>query len=76
MSTRGLVSTKGELFGYLRGSQLYTLDDELTGRVDGLFIVDLSGKKIWRLVGDGLYTIDGTETIGYLSEPRPDQYDY
>lgn len=76
MSTRGLVSTKGELFGYLKGNQLFTLDDELTGRVDGQFIVDLSGKKIWRLVGDGLYTVDGTETIGYLSEPRPDQYDY
>ena len=75
MSSRGLISTKGEVFAYLRGRQLYTLDEELTGRVEGQFIVDLNGQKKWRLVGDGVYTLDG-ETVGYLSEARPDQYDY
>lgn len=76
MSTRGLVSPKGELFAYLQNGYLYTLDGEQTGRQEGQFIVDLSGRKIWRIVGDGVYSVDSMETVGYFSEARPDKYDH
>jgi hypothetical protein len=70
---RGLVSPKGEQFGYLIGNTLYTLDDEPSGRLVGEHIVDLSGNPIWRVVGDGIYSLDGMETIGYITGERPDE---
>jgi hypothetical protein len=69
---RGLIDRKGEQFAYLLGNVLYTLDGEVSGRLEKPFIVDLAGNKIWRVVGDGVYTLDGTETIGYLSATRRD----
>ena len=71
MSYRGLVDKKGEAFGYLEGNQLYTIEHELTGYIQGDYIVDLSGSRIWRLFGDGVYTLDGVEPIGYFSGARP-----
>jgi hypothetical protein len=71
MSYRGVVDTKGEVFALLAGDQLYTLEYELTGRVEGDYIVDISGKPVWRLIGDGVYTVDGIEPIGYISGERP-----
>lgn len=69
---RGLVDRKGEQFAYLIGNTLYTLDDEPSGRLEGEFIVDLAGKPIWRVVGDGVYAVKGLETIGYITSERPD----
>ena len=71
---RGLIDRKGEQFGYLVGSVLYTLDDEPTGRLEGDFIVDLAGNRVWRVVGDAVYALDGSETIGYLSSEISDEY--
>ncbi len=71
MGYRGIVDTKGEVFALLAGDQLYTLDYELSGRIEGDFIVDISGKPVWRLMGDGVYTVDGIEPVGYISGERP-----
>lgn len=76
MTTRGLFDRKGELFAYLRGNLLYTLDDELTGRLEDGYIVDTAGNRVWRVDGDALTAPDGSETIGFLGEPRPDEYDW
>ena len=73
---RGLVSPKGEQFGYLLGNQLYTMDYEASGRLEGDFIVDLAGNQVWRVVGDGVYSLNGMETIGYLTSERPERQDY
>ncbi len=73
---RGLVSPKGEQFGYVIGDTLYTMDDEPTGRLRGEFIVTMAGDPIWRLVGDGVYSLNGMETIGYLTSERSENYNY
>jgi hypothetical protein len=75
MQHRGLHDRKGELFAYLDGDVLYTLDGEITGRMVGNFIVDTAGNRVWRLHQDGVYTLDFTETIGYLSQPTPAELD-
>ena len=67
---RGLIDRKGEQFAYLIGNVLYTMDDEPSGLLEGETIVDLAGKPVWRVVGDGVYAIRGLETIGYLTEER------
>jgi len=72
---RGIVDRKGEQFAYLQGKKVYTLDGEPTGSVEGEFIIDLAGNRMWRLVGDGIYALDGSETIGYLSSERPLELD-
>lgn len=68
---QGLISPKGELFAYRRGHQLFTLEDEPAGVIEGEFVLDLSGQRMWRLIGDGVYTLDGLESIGYFGAPRP-----
>ncbi len=73
---RGLISPKGEQFGYLIGNNLFTMDDEPSGRLEGDFIVDLAGNTVWRVVGDGVYSLNGMETIGFLSAERTDDQDY
>ena len=75
-AVRGLVSPKGEQFGYLVGDTLYTMDDEPSGRLQEAYIVDLAGNPIWRVVGDGVYSLNGMETIGYLTAERSDSRDY
>ena len=67
---RGLIDKKGEQFAYLHGGVLYTLDDEPPGRIQGEFVVDLAGNPVWRIIGDGVYTLNGAETIGFLSGSR------
>jgi hypothetical protein len=42
------------------------LDGDPTGRIEGEFIIDLVGNPMWRIVGDAVYTLDGSETIGYI----------
>ncbi len=69
---RGLIDTKGEQFGYLRANTLYTLDGEPTGHLELNYIVDLSGKRIWRIIGDGVYALDGIKAIGYLTVNKAD----
>ena len=58
MSVRGLHDTKGELFAYLQNQTLYTLDGEATGRLQGGYIVDTAGNRIWRVRGDGVYSVE------------------
>ena len=72
---RGLVDRKGELFGYLRGDTLFTVDGEETGRIQGNFVVDLAGKKIWRVVGDAVYTLVENEPVGYFGAERGHHFD-
>jgi hypothetical protein len=69
---RGLIDTKGEQFGYLQANTLYTLDGEPTGHLELNYIVDLSGKRIWRIIGDGVYALDGIKAIGYLTVNKAD----
>lgn len=71
---RALIDRKGEQFGYLIGSVLYTLDDEPTGRLEGEFVVDLAGNRVWRVVGDAVYALDGSETIGFFGGEMSDEY--
>ena len=66
MEGRGLYDRKGELFAYLEGSVLYTLEGEATGRLVGSFIVDMTGNRIWQVDGDGVYTLDFGEAVGYF----------
>ena len=70
---RGLVDKKGEQFAVLRGQILYDLEDVATGKREGDFIVDLAGKRVWRIVGDGVYTLDGSESIGYFGSDMPER---
>ncbi|MCP4362753.1 MAG: hypothetical protein GY796_32510 [Chloroflexi bacterium] len=73
---RGLIDRKGEQFAYLEGNILHTLDGEPSGHLQGEFIVDLAGNRVWRVVGDGVYTLDSSETIGFFSGERPSNLDY
>ncbi len=73
---RGIVSPKGEQFGYVIGDTVYTLDDEPSGRIQGQHVVDMAGNPVWRVVGDGIYSLDGMETIGYLTGERVDKLNY
>ncbi|MEW5987992.1 MAG: hypothetical protein AB1791_15270 [Chloroflexota bacterium] len=72
---RGLIDRKGEIFAYLQGTVLYTLDGQPTGRLEGDYVVDTAGTRVWRIIGDGVYTVDGLEAIGYLGEPVPPEYE-
>ncbi len=73
---RGLIDRKGEQFAYLQGSILFTLDGEPTGYLRDSFVEDLAGNRIWRVVGDAVYSMDGNETIGFFSAARDDRYDW
>ena len=73
---RGLIDRKGEQFAYLQGNTLYTLAGEPTGQLRDGFIEDLAGNRIWRVVGDGVYALDGNETIGFFSARREERYDF
>lgn len=75
MSYRGLIDPQGEVFAYLYGNTLYTLDDEVTGRIEGDFILDMEGNKMWRVEGDAVYTLDGSP-VGYFGQERPDEYEF
>jgi hypothetical protein len=74
MNVRGLIDRKGELFAYFRGNILFTLEGEITGRVEGSYIVDVAGNRMWRIYGDGVYSLDGAKTIGYISSKTPDDF--
>lgn len=71
---RGLLDRKGEQFAYVEAGTVYTLDGEPTGHLKGEFIVDLAGKRVWRIIGDGVYSVDGAESIGYMTEERPEDF--
>jgi hypothetical protein len=74
MSHRGLLDLKGELFAYLEGGVLYSLEGEPTGRLEGEYIVDMVGNRIWRVYNDGVYSLDSMEAIGYFSTTAPDDF--
>jgi hypothetical protein len=71
---RGLIDRKGEQFAYLQAETVYTLDGEATGRLKGDFVVDIVGNRMWRVIGDGIYSLDSGETIGYFTEDKPDSF--
>jgi hypothetical protein len=71
MHSRGLLDTKGELFAYLEGDRLFSLDGEWTGRLAGNYIVDTEGNRVWLVQKDGVYTLNGDRAIGYLSSRSP-----
>ncbi|MCA9922677.1 MAG: hypothetical protein KC421_09900 [Anaerolineales bacterium] len=73
---RGLIDKKGEQFAYLVGTVLYTLEGDPTGHLKGDFIEDLAGNRVWRVVGDGVYSLNGMETIGYFSSERKHSLDW
>lgn len=73
MHTRGLHDRKGELFAYLEGLTLYTLEGEMTGRIEGDYIVDTGGNRIWRVFKHGVYTLDGMEPVGYFGSKATDE---
>lgn len=68
MSTRGIYDRKGELFAYLDGNHLLTLEGEVTGRLEGDHFVDMAGNRIWRVFDNGIYPMDEWVTIGYIGE--------
>jgi len=74
MKTRGFYDRKGELFGYIEGNTVYTLDGDVTGRIVGDLIVDTAGNSIWRIESDGVYAMDSTEAIGYFGESTPSEH--
>ena len=74
MPYRGLIDRKGELFAYLDNGVLYTIDGDATGRLEGDLIVDMAGNPVWRVQGDGVYSLDATEAIGYFSARTPEDY--
>ena len=49
---RGLISPKGEQFGYLIGYTLYTMDDEPSGRMSGIY--NYQGIGAFSSVGKGI----------------------
>lgn len=70
---RGLMDRDGEQIGYVRGSIVYTMEDEVTGQIVGDKIVDIEGNPIWHLRGDGVYRLDKSEAIGYLTQERSEE---
>jgi hypothetical protein len=74
MGYRGIVDPKGELFAYIDGTTVLTLEGEPTGRLEGEFIVDLAGNPMWRIVGDGVYSFKGAEPIGYIGSATPPDF--
>ena len=72
---QGLIDRKGEQFAYVIDGLLFTLDDQQTGRIEGEFVVDMHGNKVWRIVGDAVYALDGMESIGYFGTGGREQYD-
>lgn len=63
---RGIVDKKGEQFAYIEGDVLYTIEGERAGTVGENFVYDLAGNKIWRVVGHGVYSLDGGQSIGFI----------
>jgi len=74
MNYRGLYDRKGELFAYLEGNTLFTLEGEVTGRLEGKYIVDTAGNPVWRVYDSGVYSLNELEAIGYFGEAAPEDY--
>ena len=47
-------------------------EGEITGRIQGSFVVDLAGDPIWEIRGDGLYQPGSDRAKGYLGSPAGD----
>jgi hypothetical protein len=73
MRSRGLYDRNGELFAYVEGDILYTVDGEPTGRIKDKNIVDMGGNPIWRIIGDGVYSMDSMEAVGYFGSEGPEE---
>lgn len=64
---RGIVDKKGEQFAYIDGGNLFTLEGERSGTVGKEYVFDLAGNKMWRIVGHGVYSLDGSQSIGFIT---------
>ena len=73
---RSLIDRKGEQFAYFEGVVLFTPDGVPTGRIEGELILDVAGNPMWRIVGDAVYALDSSETIGYIGSEMSDGYQY
>ena len=71
MRSRGLHDRRGELFAYIEGDVLFTMDGEATGRLQGEYVIDMAGNRIWRVYQDGVYSLDSQEAVGYFSASSP-----
>lgn len=71
---RGIYGRKGEQFAYLQGDMLFTLEGEHTGYLRDEFIVDIRENQVWRVVGDSIHSIDGSETIGFIGSEQNQHY--
>lgn len=71
MQYRGLLDTKGELFAYLEGNTLYSLEGDVTGRLEGSYILDTAGNRVWLVQKDGVYSLDGGRAVGYFGSRGP-----
>lgn len=72
MGTRGIYDTQGELFAYIEGNLVYTLDGEQVGRVLQSEIVNMQKERMWLIRGDGLFSESG-EPVGYLGSERAEE---
>jgi hypothetical protein len=72
MQQQGVLDRKGELFAYIEGGVLYTLDGDPTGRMEGKYIVDMAGNRMWRVFQHAIYNLDSSEAVGYFSSPSPE----
>lgn len=63
---RGIVDKKGEQFAYIEGDVVYTAEGQRSGRLGKDYIFDIADNKVWRVVGDGIYTLDGNQSIGFI----------
>ncbi|NDJ77721.1 MAG: hypothetical protein GYB65_15825 [Chloroflexi bacterium] len=68
MNTRGIYDRDGEVFGYVAGNQVFTLEGVLTGVIRDRVIYDLENERRWQIDGDALVNIRG-EVEGYLGAP-------
>lgn len=71
---KALIDPKGEAFAYVEGNVLYTLDGHPSGQLVNGFVIDLAGHPVWRIFGDGVYSLDGFQPIGYFGAEMPAFY--
>ena len=67
MKSRGMYDRKGELFGYLVGTEIFDLDDTQKGYVRDGVIYAMNDERQFVIRGDALFSARD-ENIGYIGE--------